>query len=485
MLGIIRDGLPLISDGAEVVPSAVRNHGSVRLSLDKVSAVVYEEVAAGRFLEVPRSACTKISPLGVVPKGSDGIRLISDHSCPRGISVNDGVSASSFKMMSLRDALDLMRPGCFMAKIDIRSAYRHIEIAPEHRHLHCYEFLGRFFWDLRMSFGLRHAPEVFHRISMAVRWIAGKQGIAGLVAYLDDSLIVAPDRATCQRWLDCFLQLLADLGFVVNDDKLVGPCQCLTFLGVELDSLAMEARIDADRRARIINLCTETLSLRKISCRALQSLVGKLAFCAHVVKGGKTFLRRLFDALAPLSQPFHRTRITTAMREDLLWWVNFMTSWNGKQILVLAPASWLEVFTDASDFAGGAIFQGHAALSTWPRSQASAHDIHLKELRMIVLACQIWGHLWSGQYVRFWCDNQAMVAAVNKGSSRSLEVIPLLRELFWLMAAHKFSLQATWLPTYENKLADALSRCDWVAFWSLFHQQFADQICRHRSLADC
>lgn len=76
---------------------------------------------------------------GVIPKGSSGKwRLIVDMSAPEGASVNDGVSKSlsSLSYVGVQDAIDGIQqlgPGALLAKIDIKSAYRHVPINPDDR----------------------------------------------------------------------------------------------------------------------------------------------------------------------------------------------------------------------------------------------------------------------------------------------------------------------------------------------------------------
>ena len=52
-----------------------------------------------------------------------------------------------------------------------------------------------------------------------------------VLAYLDDFLIVADTKVEFQRAYEELIKLLGELGFQINRDKAVGPCQRLTFLG--------------------------------------------------------------------------------------------------------------------------------------------------------------------------------------------------------------------------------------------------------------
>ena len=55
-------------------------------------------------------------------------------------------------------------------------------------------------------------------------------------------------------------------------------------------------------------------------------------------------------------------------------------------------------------------------------------------------------------------DNSATVASVNKGTSRSPELLSLIQEIFWLAVRWNFKLSASFVPGKLNFLADRLSR---------------------------
>ena len=72
---------------------------------------------------------------------------------------------------------------------------------------------------------------------------------------------------------------------------------------------------------------------------------------------------------------------------------------------------------DASSVGVGAIFQSHWACGTRPMCwEPAATNITFMELFPIVLAIKLWGKCIQNQKVIFFCDNQAVVAMINKQS---------------------------------------------------------------------
>ena len=72
----------------------------------------------------------------------------------------------------------------------------------------------------------------------------------------------------------------------------------------------------------------------------------------------------------------------------------------------------------------------------WPPAWREVH-ITVKEFHPIVLAMAIWESQWTGQAVRCRCDNAAMVAIVNSGSSKEDKAMHLMRSAVFFMAKHQ------------------------------------------------
>ena len=68
-----------------------------------------------------------------------------------------------------------------------------------------------------------------------------------------------------------------------------------------------------------------------------------------------------------------------------------------------------------------------------------------KELAPSVIGCAVWGPLLVKKDTELKCDNQGLVDAINKGSSRDKMVMHLLR---WLFFYTSFSTSRLQLPIY-------------------------------------
>lgn len=79
-----------------------------------------------------------------------------------------------------------------------------------------------------------------------------KKGLPGLSTNLDDFLVIgAPNTRECQSFLDKMLSYCNTLGFPLATNKIEGPCTSLCFLGICLDTIAMEAKLPDDKLLRL------------------------------------------------------------------------------------------------------------------------------------------------------------------------------------------------------------------------------------------
>ena len=89
-----------------------------------------------------------------------------------------------------------------------------------------------------LPFGLRSALKIFTTVADALEWVARQRGVPEIDHYLDDFVTLGPHAtADCQKNLDIIIQTCMDLGIPLALEKLEGPTTCLTFLGIEINTL--------------------------------------------------------------------------------------------------------------------------------------------------------------------------------------------------------------------------------------------------------
>ena len=97
----------------------------------------------------------------------------------------------------------------------------------------------------------------------------------------------------------------------------------LTFVGLELDSAKMQARIPMAKIHELTEKISHILSKTKERLRDIQSLIGSLNFCCRAIPAGRPFCRRLINATCGLTKPFLRIRIRRDIKLDFRMWLQF------------------------------------------------------------------------------------------------------------------------------------------------------------------
>ncbi|MEW8562682.1 MAG: reverse transcriptase domain-containing protein [Candidatus Thiodiazotropha sp.] len=462
----IKNGFDIIDDDAEIAKAKCSNHPSVKPGsplYEKASNQVKREIEAGNYVFC-NTRPTIISPMAAIPKSDGEVRLIHDCSRPPGKAVNDYCTTDWHQKFSrVDDAASLMTQGCFFAKVDLRSAYRSVRISTQSQKVTGFKWqLGGkevYLHDTKLPFGAKLSPGIFHRLTQAVKRMMARRGFNLLVVYLDDFLIIAESKEICAAALNCLIQLLRKLGFAIHWGKVTDPTNIITFLGIELDSIAMSLRLPEEKLQGFQAELQSFLQLRRATKRQFQSIAGRLSWAAGVVRGGRVFLRRVFNKVSSLRHASHRALITPEVRDDLLWWSKFLASFNGRSTLLdKQPIEC--VFTDACNEAAGGSFGLDWFYFNWNRDLPAASSFHIneKETLAVVLAAQRWAPWWRNKHIIIYSDNSATVASLNKGSSRNTVVMKCLRRLFWLSAFHNFHLTSRFIQGIRNVAADSASR---------------------------
>ena len=227
--------------------------------------------------------------------------------------------------------------------------------------------------------------------------------------------------------------------------KTVGPTTQLQYLGIILDTDAMEGRLPLDKLDRIRGLLCQFGSKQSVSKRALLSLLGHLNFASRVIKPGRSFVSYLLALAASVKELHHHVRLNVECRLDLAMWLRFLTGWNGVALFLdkeVTKAADYALYTDASATMGyGGFFQNRWFQAGWPPELMLKDNKQLSmaflELYPIVVSAMLWGSEWVGKKILFYCDNEATVHIINKGRSHAQPIMKLMRHLTSLLGVRR------------------------------------------------
>ena len=121
--------------------------------------------------------------------------MITYLSSPEGSSINDGIHQqfSNVRYASVDDAMNILiklGKSAYLAKTDIKSAFRLIPIKPEQHNFWGIELGGKYYFDKCLPMGASSSCHIYKKFSTALEFISKKKGIKNIIHYLDDFLII-------------------------------------------------------------------------------------------------------------------------------------------------------------------------------------------------------------------------------------------------------------------------------------------------------
>ena len=435
---------------------------------DKINKEVQLGRFSGPYEHSPFQDFT-ISPLGLREKKTPGeYRVIHNLSYPYDdTSVNASIprDKASVKYGSIVDAIkhiNYFGQNCFLAKTDIKSAFRIIPIHPDDRHLLGFKWDGKYYFDNCLPMGCSSSCQLFELFSTALHWIMEvSMPHVGIVHVLDDFLFVTPDYDSCLLTLNTFLDICRDIGVPIADEKTVGPDQCLPFVGIQLDTHEMQASLPQDKVDKFLGLIDLFMTKKSITLTQLQSLCGMLNFACGVIAPARAFSRRLYDLGIGISKPYYKIKLSQEVKKDLEMWRLFLLQYNRRTFLldyIFLSNQHLKLYTDAASTIGfGGIFGDLWFGGLWSQ-QCLRLNIALLELYPICLALHLWGHLLRDKCIHIFTDNMAIVHVLSSCTSKNKSIMILVRKFVLVCMKFNILVRVSHYPGALNQISDAISR---------------------------
>ena len=176
------------------------------------------------------------------------------------------------------------------------------------------ETVESYYIDNYFCFGLSIAPSIFHRINCAISRCMSRKGHK-IVSYLDDFLIIGYSENECSERQICLFPLLTSFGFPIKWEKVSGPKQRITFLGIIIDSFYGRLELPKEKILKILSLIKQYSNRKKVTKRALQVLVGRLSFALKALYDARTFTQIFIGALKSLRMVNDHKRLTKTFKK--------------------------------------------------------------------------------------------------------------------------------------------------------------------------
>ena len=456
-----------------------RNHKGAEEYPNEMLAYLEKEsknaAIIGPFKENPFTTGIKISPLNSLPKKeTNERRVILDLSFPSTASVNNFIS----KDVYMGETVDLVYPkvddfvemikqkgrGCLLYKLDLRRAFRQIQICPGDITLVSFIWKKHIFCDSVLSMGCRSAAHCCQRLTNAVAFIMFNIGIY-ILNYLDD-LASAETSDRAQLAYNTLRAILEKCGIEEAKNKACPPSTVMTFIGILFNTEKMTMEVTPERLHEIKLLLQTWLDKETASLKEIQSLLGKLNFVAACVKPGRIFISRMLKWLKVLNkerQPREQVSIPEYVTKDIMWWQKFLPMYNGISLMLYEEWSQPDEIcsSDACLQSCGGFCDGKYFHTLFPEAfYAAKYNICILEMFAIIICLKLWGKSFKCKRIQMYCDNQAICQVVNSGKSKCPILQDCLREIAFLAASYEFQIRMIHLSSESNRIADHLSRWD-------------------------
>ena len=426
LLDYLRFGFPLgINKDRDIKNNATENHTSAKQFPQAIDEYIGAEINYGALLgpfDHPPHRNFTWSPLMTRPKGP-GRRVILDLSFGD-FSVNRATNKERYdgspftlklpRLEALIPTLVALGKDARLLKVDISRAFRNVRIDPgDALHLGiCWK--GKFFLDKNLAFGAVHGTAIFERITDLIRYILAKRGFT-IYNYIDD-IYACCHKDKAQACFDALVQVLTEIGLPINPKKVHPPCTRLSIMGIVVDVNEQTFSIENEKLDEIYSECVNVFVNPVIMKRDLQSLLGKLLYISRCVKGARIFLNRILQVYRS-HHDCRKINPPTEFYLDIWWFINFLQTFNGIRVFSRIPVQHT-VHVDATLTHVGGVWGSRAYSLPLPDLIQGLVPITQAEMFNIVVALQMWAHLWQDKVIAVRCDNEGAVYVCNTGKTR-------------------------------------------------------------------
>lgn len=418
-----------------------------------------------------------VNPFSVVVKGSKK-RLVLD---ARSSGLNDHIVSPKFKLPNADDIVGSLHSGNFMLKLDLANGFLQLPVCKNERTYLGFRnpIDGRFGVLNRLSFGLRSAPFLFTTFTCAVKQAALQFLNLKTEVYIDDWFLTNTSLDLLSVDHKRFNEFLDALGIAIQHEKTEGPAQCITYLGLMIDTSSNQIRLPETKRVKYQKGLEELLIASHPTMAHLAQTAGQLVHISSVHRAGAAHIQPLWEVLYKERKQWTRAQlerhglsIDSELLSCLLWWKETLSIPNIQRKIWESPTGELflwskySVFqaaqysitlcTDASNEGWGASTGVHTITGTWSNRQKRL-SINWRELKAVSLAINSFDSIKNSPVI-ILTDSVTVVAALSKRASCSQALQNLILELNDIEVSRNIEIVAYHIPGSLNDLPDRLSR---------------------------
>ncbi|CAK8676854.1 unnamed protein product [Clavelina lepadiformis] len=360
--------------------------------------------------------------------------------------LNAITSPDTYSTPFLSDFVNHMAGSCIYSRLDLKSAYWLIKVAPEDIPKTAFSFKGATYCFQRMPFGLRNSMATFQR---AIDHVL--QGLSNCFVYCDDIIIFSSSAKDHKAHLAAVFDRLLQFDMIVNKDKCILGADSLTFLGHKLSKHGvqpLESKVKA-----IIDFPKPT------NMRDLRRFLGMINFYRRFIPKCSTLLAPLNKMIKPSQRGKKPIDWITEANEAF----DKVKDELANTVTLDFPVrnSMTRLYTDASLYAAGGLLtqivddteRPLAFFSKNFNQCQSKYSTIEREALAASMAVRHFRYYLEGRNFVLLTDHKPLVAMVKRDLS---SVSPRLYR--YLSFVLEFTADFQYIPGDQNLTADLLSR---------------------------
>ena len=440
-------------------PCVFCNRSPINFNLkeqDIISKIIKNFEEKGVIVKSHHEPGEIISHIFIRPKADGSHRLILNLS-----KLNDHVEKITFKMETLKSALQMIRPGCFFSKVDLKEAFYSIGINRQFQKYLKFLWQGTLYVFTCLPNGLSTASRIFTKVLKPVFAALRKMGHLN-VAYIDDSLLQSYSYEQCLINVKDTVRLIDSVGLTIHPEKsMLIPVQCIEFVGFLLNSKDMTVRLAPRKIQNFLELACSIRKAKSVSIRELAKLIGKMVAAEPGVKYAalhyKTLELEKASALKLNRGNFNASMcLSIEAKQCIKWWIdNIETAFRP---ISLGPMN-RRIETDSSLMGyGGFDVTNEMEFSGIWGTEDKLHHINFLELKAAFVCLKHFCHMVRNEHIYLFMDNTVAIKYISKMGGRKSKLNELAKQIWEWCEIRNIWLSVFHIPSHMNFRADRLSR---------------------------
>lgn len=420
-----------------------------------------------------------LSNIFIRPIADGSYRLILNLS-----RLNEHVDKITFKMETLKSALQMISKGCYFAKIDLKDAFYSISINDAYRKYLKFEWQGKLYQFTCLPNGLRTASRIFTKALKPVFAALRKLGHSN-VAYIDDSLLQSDTYNQCLVNIKDTMNLIDAVGLTVHPEKsVITPSHCIEFVGFILNSIDMTVKLAPRKVENMKKLASEILEATAISIRKFAELIGKMIAAEPGVKYAALHYKTLeIDKDRALKSNLGNydsiMQISSESEDCIHWWIRNIEFVN-KPISLGKMNRRIETDSSLLGYGGHDVTHDMEFSGSWSEQEKQNH-INYLELKAAFLCIKFFCEDVTNEHIYLFLDNTVALKYISKMGGRKPLLNRLARQLWQWCENRNIWISPFHIPGKLNVRADKLSRnkkCNEDMEWALEQEIYEKISCK-------